>query len=335
MDDKILLAHGSGGKLQQQLINKVFLPAFSNPILNRLEDQASLNLPPGRVAFTTDSYVVNPLFFPGGNIGRLAVCGTVNDLAVGGAKPLYLSTGFIIEEGFPVSLLSDIVNSMKKAADEAEVLIVTGDTKVVEKGQADQLFINTAGVGVIPDGIIMGASSACPGDVVLVSGYIGDHGIAVMSAREGLKLQSSIASDAAPLNGMIRALIAAAPDVRVMRDPTRGGVATTLNELAQYSKVSIKISERNLPVREEVAAACEVLGFDPLYIANEGKIIAIVPQNQAQAALQALRAHHYGHHAAIIGEVTQNHPGKVYLETAIGGTRIVDMLAGAQLPRIC
>ncbi|RNC29033.1 MAG: Hydrogenase expression/formation protein HypE [Candidatus Dichloromethanomonas elyunquensis] len=335
MDDKILLAHGSGGKLQQQLINEVFLPAFDNSVLNRMEDQASLVLPPGRAAFTTDSYVVNPLFFPGGDIGRLAVCGTVNDLAVGGSKPLYLSAGFIIEEGLPVGILRDIAFSMKKAADEAGVLIVTGDTKVVEKGHADQLFINTAGIGVTPDQISIRASSAQPGDAVLVSGYIGDHEIAVMLAREGIQLKSPIKSDAVPLNGMIQVLLSAVPDVRIMRDPTRGGLATTLNELAQSSQVTIKIFEKDLPVKDEVASACEIFGFDPLYLANEGKVIVIVPQRQAKTALQALQTHHYGQQAAIIGEVTKDQPGKVYLETKIGGMRIVDMMAGGQLPRIC
>ncbi|GAW91121.1 hydrogenase expression/formation protein HypE [Calderihabitans maritimus] len=335
MEDKILLAHGSGGKLYRRLVNEVFLPAFQNPVLAKLEDQANLTVPKGNIAFTTDSYVVNPLFFPGGDIGKLAVCGTVNDLAVGGAKPLYLSVGFIIEEGFSLSSLRDIVNSMKKAAEEAGVEIVTGDTKVVEKGLADGLYINTAGIGVTREGINLSSTNAQPGDLILLSGTIGDHGIAVMAAREGLTVMSPVLSDVAPLNGMISDLIDAAPGVRVMRDPTRGGVATTLNELAAASRVSMKIYETEIPVREEVASVCEIFGFDPLYVANEGKILAVVPKDQADDALRALRQHRYGRNAAIIGEVTAGNPGKVYLETAIGGSRVIDMMAGEQLPRIC
>lgn len=335
MEDIILLSHGSGGKLSRSLVEEVFLPAFDNPCLAKLEDQASFILPPGRVAFTTDSYVVNPLFFPGGDLGRLAVCGTVNDLAVGGARPLYLSAGFIIEEGLPLGVLRQIVDSMKKAAGEACVSIVTGDTKVVERGHADKLFINTAGVGVIPGGIDLGAAYVQPGDLVLLNGFIGDHSLAVMTEREGFKLTSVIASDAAPLNGLIEVLIKAAPQVRVMRDPTRGGVAATLNELAQGAGVSIKVYEESIPVREEVAKACEIFGLDPLYAANEGKVVAIVPPGQAQSALEAMRRHPYGRDAAVVGEVMKGQPGKVFLQTAVGGSRIIDMMIGGQLPRIC
>lgn len=335
MDEKILLAHGSGGKLYHRLIKEVFLPAFHNPLLDKLEDQANFDLPSGRVAFTTDSYVVDPLFFPGGDIGRLAVSGTVNDLSVGGAQPLYLSTGFIIEEGLALNTLWEIVSSMKRTAEEAGVLIVTGDTKVVEKGHADKIFINTAGVGVIAKKVSLDTAGVLPGDAVLISGFIGDHGIAVMAAREGIQFSSPLESDAAPLNGMIDGLLKASPCVRVMRDPTRGGVATTLNEIAQASRVSMTIFEEALPVREEVQNACEIFGFDPLYVANEGKIVVIVPKDETKAALKALHGHPYGRNARLIGEVTEGRPGKVFLQTTIGGSRVVDMMAGGQLPRIC
>lgn len=335
VDDTILLGYGSGGRLYHRLLDEIIVPAFKDPILTKLEDQANFSLPQGKVAFTTDSFVVTPIFFPGGDIGKLAVCGTVNDLAVGGARPLYLSSSFIIEEGFSLGMLQNIVFSMKDAADEAGIRIVTGDTKVVEKGKADGIFINTSGIGIVPDGINIDSTSAKPGDAVILSGYIGDHGIAVMSAREKLMLDSSIISDVAPLNGMIQELLEIVPEVRIMRDPTRGGVATTLNELAQASGVSIKICEEAVPVREEVAAACEIMGFDPLYVANEGKVIVIVPREQAKTALLRLRRHPHGYQAAIIGEVTAGNPGKVFMQTSVGGLRLIDMMTGAQLPRIC
>ena len=334
MEDKILLAHGSGGKLAHELVEKNFLKALANPLLAKLDDSAVFDLS-GRLAFTTDSYVVNPIFFPGGDIGKLAVCGTVNDLAMSGAKPLYLSLSFIIEEGFQQSELNQIVDSIQKAAQEAGVKIVTGDTKVVHHGSADKLFINTGGVGIISEGVSISGSNAKPGDKVILSGTIGDHGIAVLSQREGLRFSTQLESDCAPLNGLVTEMLRVSPNIHCLRDPTRGGLATTLNELAKQSKVSIRIEEEKLPVREEVLGACEMLGFDPLYVANEGKLVAIVPAEDADNVLKAMRENHYGKDAAIIGEVRAKYPGRVVMRTCLGASRIVDMLVGDLLPRIC
>lgn len=333
--DKVLLAHGSGGRLSHDLVKEMFLPFFSNPVLEQLDDRAELNIEGRVLAFSTDSFVVNPIFFPGGDIGKLAVCGTVNDLAMGGARPLFLSAAFIIEEGLPMEALAKIIDSMEKTAAEAGVQIVTGDTKVVEKGSADRIFINTAGIGTVPAGVAISGHNARPGDKVIINGYIGDHGIAVMAERQGLQFRDGIASDCAPLNGLVEEMLKVTKDIRVLRDPTRGGVATTLNEIAGQSNVGIVLQEKNLPVRDEVIAVCELLGFDPLYVANEGKLLAIVPADQADAMVEAMHRHKYGTEARIIGEVTSEQPGKVVLRTTIGGSRIIDMLVGEQLPRIC
>jgi hydrogenase expression/formation protein HypE len=332
--DKILLAHGSGGKLAHDLVEKSFVRALANPLLDKLDDSAVFDVS-GKLAFTTDSYVVSPIFFPGGDIGKLAVCGTVNDLATSGAKPLYLSLSFIIEEGLSLSELGKIVESVQKAVTEAGVKIVTGDTKVVTRGSADKLFINTAGVGVIPEGVNVSGSNAKPGDKVLLNGTIGDHGIAVVSKREGLSFATKLKSDCAPLGGLVADMLKASPNIHALRDPTRGGLATSLNELAMQSKVSIRIEEKEIPVREEVLAACEMLGFDPLYVANEGKMIAIVPPGDADKVLAAMRKNKYGKDAAIIGEVMAENPGRVVMKTVLGSSRIVDMLVGDLLPRIC
>jgi hydrogenase expression/formation protein HypE len=334
LKDKILLAHGSGGKLAHELVEKSFLKALANPFLAKLDDSAVFNLS-GRLAFTTDSYVVSPIFFPGGDIGKLAVCGTVNDLAMSGAKPLYLSLSFIIEEGLPQSELDEIVDSVHKAAKEAGVEIVTGDTKVVHRGSADKLFINTAGVGIIPEGIDISGINARPGDKVILSGTIGDHGIAVLSQRESLRFSTHLKSDCAPLGAIVAEMLAASPNIHCLRDPTRGGLATTLNELAKQSKVSIRIEEERIPVREEVLGACEMLGFDPLYVANEGKLVAIVLPEDADKVLKAMQENYYGKDAAIIGEVRAEHPGRVVMRTCLGASRIIDMLVGDLLPRIC
>jgi hydrogenase expression/formation protein HypE len=332
--DKILLAHGSGGRLAHDLVEKSFVRALANPLLDRLDDSAVFDLS-GKLAFTTDSYVVSPIFFPGGDIGKLAVCGTVNDLATSGAKPLYLSLSFIIEEGLSLSELEKIVASVQKAVTEAGVKIVTGDTKVVTRGSADRLFINTAGVGLIPEGVDISGANAKPGDKVLLSGTIGDHGIAVVSKREGLSFATKLKSDCAPLGDLVADMLKASPNIHALRDPTRGGLATSLNELARQSKVSIRIEEKEIPVREEVLAACEMLGFDPLYVANEGKMIAIVPPGDADSVLKAMRKNKYGKKAAIIGEVMSESPGRVVMKTVLGSSRIVDMLVGDLLPRIC
>ena len=334
MKDRILLAHGSGGRLAHELVEKSFLQAFTNPILAKLDDSAVFDFS-GRLAFTTDSYVISPIFFPGGDIGKLAVCGTVNDLAMSGAQPLYLSLSFIIEEGLPQSELGQIVDSIQNTAKEAGVKIATGDTKVVNRGSADKLFINTAGIGIIPQRVDISGSNATPGDRVLLSGPIGDHGIAVLSQREGLRFSTQLESDCAPLNSLVAEMLEASPNIHCLRDPTRGGLATTLNELAKQSKVSIRIEEEKVPVREEVLAACEMLGFDPLYIANEGKLVAILSAEDADKVLKAMRENPYGKDASIIGEVRAEHPGRVVMKTCLGASRIVDMLVGDPLPRIC
>jgi hydrogenase expression/formation protein HypE len=333
--DTVLLGHGSGGTLSAELIREVFLPAFRNPVLERLDDQAMVNVNGSRLAFTTDSFVVKPLFFPGGDIGSLAVHGTVNDLAMGGAKPLFLSAAFILEEGLSMDVLGRVVRSMHDAAAAAGVAIVTGDTKVVEKGSGDELFITTSGIGELPEGVHLSANLARAGDIVLLSGTIGDHGIAILAQREGLEFESLIQSDSASLHGLVSDMLAVTRDIRCMRDPTRGGVSSALNEIAATSKVGIELIEREIPVREEVRGACEMLGLDPLYVANEGKLIAIVPPEVASDLLKAMRRNPLGENARIIGKVTAAHPGLVTMRTDLGTSRIVDMLAGDQLPRIC
>ena len=333
--DTILLGHGSGGKLSAELLRDVFLPALANPILDRLEDQASLDVNGARLAFTTDSFVVKPLFFPGGDIGSLAVHGTVNDLAMGGAQPLALSAAFILEEGFPVAELRRIAESMAQAAARVGVPVVTGDTKVVEKGSGDGVFITTSGIGLVAAGLALSASHARPGDAVILSGPVGDHGIAILTQREGLQLESTVESDSAPLHTLVKAILGVTMDVRCMRDPTRGGLASTLNEIAAQSKVGIAIEEAAIPVHDSVRGACELLGLDPLYVANEGKLVAVVPAEVAGAVVAAMRAHPQGAGAAVIGQVRGQHPGLVTMRTAFGTTRVVDMLAGDQLPRIC
>jgi hydrogenase expression/formation protein HypE len=333
-DETILLAHGSGSRLSHELIEKNFLPSLANPLLAKLDDSAVFELS-GRLAFTTDSYVVSPIFFPGGDIGKLAVCGTVNDLAMSGATPLYLSLSFIIEEGLTLSELAKIVKSIKAAAEEAGVKIITGDTKVVNRGSADKLFINTSGIGIAPEGIDISGGNAKVGDKVILSGTIGDHGIAVMSQREGLKFSVPVQSDCAPLNKLVSQMLEASSQIHCMRDPTRGGLATTLNELARQSKVGITIEEEKIPVRDGVRAACELLGFDPLYVANEGKLVAIVASSDAEKVLAKMKRNRYGTDASIIGEITDEHKGKVIMKTRLGASRIVDMLSGELLPRIC
>ncbi len=332
-EEKILLAHGSGGQLSQDLI-KSFLPDLSNPILERLDDAAVFEVS-GRLAFTTDSYTVNPIFFPGGDIGKLAVCGTVNDLAMSGARPLYLSLAFIIEEGLPVADLKKILTSIRKAATEAGVKIVTGDTKVVNQGGADRLFINTAGVGIVPEGVNISAANARPGDKIILSGTIGDHGIAVLSKREGLTFRTPVPSDCAPLGKLVADMLKASANIHALRDPTRGGLATTLNDFAAQSGVGIIIEENKIPVAPAVAAAGELLGLDPLYIANEGKLAAAVAPQDAAKILAAVKKNKYGSGAAIIGEVVGEHPGRVVMRTALGASRIVDVPVGELLPRIC
>ncbi len=336
----VTLAHGGGGKAMKDLIEEIFVRAFDNPALMPLDDQARLNMAAlaahgDRLAFTTDSYVVDPLFFPGGDIGTLAVNGTVNDLAVGGALPLYLSCAVIIEEGFAIERLREVALSMARAAREAGVAIATGDTKVVPKGACDKLFVTTAGVGVIAPGVDLGAHRAAPDDAVLVNGWLGDHGAAILAARGEFALDTPIASDCAALHRLVARLLEAAPDTRFIRDPTRGGVATVLNEIALASQVAIEIDENATPLREAVRGFCEILGLDPLYLANEGKIVAVVPPAQSEAALAALRGDPLGRHAAVIGRVRCGEPGRVTMRTAFGGQRIVDMLVGEQLPRIC
>ena len=338
-DATVLMGHGSGGQMTKRLIDEIFLEAFDAPELHAGNDAGVGELPAtGRIALSTDSFVVTPQFFPGGDIGRLAVCGTVNDVATSGAHVRYLSCGFILEEGYPLDDLRTIARSMAEAAREAGVRIVTGDTKVVERGSADGVYINTTGVGEVPAGICLSAGACTPGDVILVSGTLGDHGIAIMSQREGLAFDTDIVSDAAPLNHLIAAVMQAAPRTRCFRDPTRGGLASTLNEFAEASRVAIEIDEDAVPVRPAVRGACEMLGYDPLQVANEGKMVAVVPEQEATAALEAMRRTRYGEQAAIIGRVRELDRGRephVRVRTGWGATRILDMLVGEQLPRIC
>jgi hydrogenase expression/formation protein HypE len=339
--DRILLGHGSGGGLTADLISRLFLPGFSNATLSALEDQATLTLHSAagtrapRIAFTTDSFVVRPLFFPGGDIGKLAVHGTVNDLAVGGAKPLFLSAAFILEEGLPLADLQRIVASMRTACDDAGVMLVTGDTKVVDRGKGDGVFITTSGIGIVPDGRSLSISNAKVGDCILVSGTLGDHGIAIMSLREGIEFETVLESDTAPLTDLVRVMLEAAPSIRCMRDPTRGGLSSSLNELAVASNVGVELQQSAIPLKPEVRGACEMLGLDPMYVANEGKLIAVTPPEDAQRVLDAMRAHPLGRNAAIVGRVVEGHRGMVVLKSLVGGARVVTMLAGEQLPRIC
>ena len=340
-NEKILLDHGSGGKISHSMFSDMILPIFNNKELAKQDDGAVLDIlqdmdiPNGRIAFSTDSYVVDPIFFPGGNIGDLAVNGTVNDVAMCGAIPLYISVGLIIEEGFAQKELEIILKSMADAAKKAGVKIVTGDTKVVPRGKADKIFINTSGIGLIPKGVDVSGSRAKLGDKIIISGTIADHGITILSTREGLKFDSGIQTDSAPLNKMVQSIVGSNLDVHVLRDPTRGGLGTTLNEIASQSDVGITIFEQSLPIQGAVQGTCELLGFDPLYIANEGKLIAFVSEKNAHKVLEIIKQDEFGKNAVIIGEVTDKKPGKVFLETSIGGSRIIDMLTGEQLPRIC
>ncbi|MFI5371400.1 MAG: hydrogenase expression/formation protein HypE [Candidatus Eisenbacteria bacterium] len=332
----VLLAHGGGGRLTQMLIERLFAAAFANPVLGELHDGAVLTLPPGRLAVTTDSFVVSPRFFPGGDIGSLAVHGTVNDLAMCGATPFALTAGFVLEEGLAMEELWRIVCSMAAAAAAAAVPVVTGDTKVVDRGKGDGVFINTTGLGIVRDGIVIAPQRARGGDLVLVNGPIAEHGIAILSVREGLEFESPVRSDSAALHGLVAAVLDAAGDgVHVLRDPTRGGVSSALNEIAQAARTGILLEETAIPIAEPVRGACEILGLDPLYVANEGKVLAIVAPGRADAALAAMRAHPLGREAAVIGRVVDEHPGRVFMKSRIGGTRVVDMLSGEQLPRIC
>lgn len=332
---EIVLAHGSGGKLSRQLIEKMILPQFRNELLEPLHDGAIFSLNGESVAFSTDSYVVNPIFFPGGDIGELAIYGTVNDLAMCGAKPLFLSAGFILEEGTPMENFWRVVQSMREASEAAGVKLVTGDTKVVDRGKADKIFINTSGIGIIPKGVNIHPARAQVGDKIIVSGAIAVHGIAIMSVREGLEFETEIASDTAPLHKLVAAVLNAKIDIHVLRDPTRGGVTSALTEIAQIAKVGMLLDEALIPISEEVKGACEILGLDPLYVANEGKLLAIVSSSEAGRALATIKSNALGKDAAIIGKITANHPGLVMMKTRVGGTRVVDMLSGEQLPRIC
>lgn len=339
-EKRITLAHGSGGKAMRELVEQLFVTEFNNPLLTALEDQAVVPLDElqrqgARLAFTTDSYVVNPLFFPGGSIGELAVHGTINDLAMSGARPLFLSCAMILEEGLSIETLGEVVNRMKHAAQEAGVAIVTGDTKVVERGAADKLFVNTAGIGMIKHHVTISATRAGPGDVVITNGYIGDHGIAILLARNELALESSVESDTQPLHELVQVMVSVCPDIHCLRDATRGGIATVLNEFAASSNVGIHLSEAAIPLHETVRGACEILGLDPLYLANEGKLVAVVPREHADAVIEAMRRHPAGRDSAIIGEVKTAPQGAVVMATAFGGMRVVDTLIGDQLPRIC
>ena len=333
--DKILLDHGSGGKISHHLTRDILLPIFDNPILTQLNDGAIFDLEGVRLAFSTDSYTVDPIFFPGGNIGDLAINGTINDVAMCGAKPVYLSAGLIIEEGLAMADLDRILTGMGAAAEKAGVKVVTGDTKVVPRGAVDKIFINTSGIGLIPEKVNIASHHAKPGDQIILSGTIADHGITILTQREGLSFETDLTSDTVPLNLMVDQMLAVSKEIHVLRDPTRGGVGTALNEITEKSDVGIKIYEERIPLKKEVAAACELLGFDPLYLANEGKLLAFVAEENSDAVLSAITANPYGKDATVIGEVIEDHIGKVIMETKIGGSRIVDMLAGEQLPRIC
>jgi hydrogenase expression/formation protein HypE len=335
MKDTILLDHGSGGKASHHLIKDLVLPAFDNPVLNRLDDGAVVTVGEQRLAFSTDSYVVDPIFFPGGCIGDLAVNGTVNDIAMCGAKPLFLSAGLIIEEGFSMQELGEIIKNMAVAAKNADVTLVTGDTKVVPKGAADKIFINTSGIGQPLTNADISGSNAQPGDKIILSGSIADHGVTILMQREGLRFEAAIQSDTAPLNSMVEQMLVVSDEVHVLRDPTRGGVGTTLNEIALQSHIGIKIYEDQIPVKAAVAGLCELLGLDPLYVANEGKLLACVSARHAESVLAVVRESPFGQEACIIGEVAADFPGQVFMQTRIGGRRIVDMLTGEQLPRIC
>lgn len=336
----IVMGHGGGGKLSAELVENIFLPAFANDVLAGLGDSATVDLAQTagadvRLAFSTDSFVVKPLFFPGGNIGDLAVNGTVNDVAMSGARPIVLSAGFIVEEGFPISDLARIANTMGRAAREAGVALVTGDTKVVNRGAGDGVYVNTSGIGVIPSGVRIGPDRARPSDVVIVSGEIGLHGVAIMSVREGIEFESVVETDSAPLAGLVADILEVTKDIRVLRDPTRGGLASTLNEIARASGVGVEYSEQKLPVPPSVRGACELLGLDPVYVANEGKLVAVVPRDVADAVLERMQAHPLGRQAVAIGEIVETHPTMVVAKTGIGGSRVVDMQIGEQLPRIC
>ena len=329
------MTHGSGGRAMAQLIEQLFVKHLDNDLLRQGNDQATFDVSAGRMVMSTDGHVISPLFFPGGDIGSLSVHGTVNDVAMSGARPLYLAAGFILEEGFPLADLERIVISMAQAANNAGVPVVTGDTKVVERGKGDGVFITTTGVGVVPEGVEVSGDRAKPGDAILLSGTLGDHGVAIMSSRENLEFETSIESDSAALHTMVADMVAVAPSIRCLRDPTRGGLATTLNELARQSGVGMKLQESAIPIKPEVKAACELLGLDPLYVANEGKLICISPQEDAQKLLETMRAHPLGKEASIIGEVIEDENSMVQMETSFGGSRIVDWLVGEQLPRIC
>ena len=334
-DGAVDMTHGSGGRAMAQLIDELFVKHFDNELIRQANDQAAFQVPAGRMVMSTDGHVISPLFFPGGDIGSLSVHGTINDVAMSGAKPLYLSAGFILEEGFPLADLERVVISMAQAASKAGVPVVTGDTKVVEKGKGDGIFITTTGIGIVPDGVEISGDRACPGDAILVSGTIGDHGVAIMSTRENLTFETTLESDSAALHTLVADMVAAVPQIHCLRDPTRGGLATTLNELARQSGVGMKLQESRIPITPAVSAACELLGLDPLYIANEGKLICICPPQDAERLLAVMQVHPLGESAAIIGEVTEDPLGFVQMETGFGGSRVVDWLAGEQLPRIC
>jgi hydrogenase expression/formation protein HypE len=333
--DRIMMAHGSGGKISHELISDFFLPKFDNEILKKLDDSAVFKIKGNRLAFTTDSYVINPIFFPGGDIGKLAIFGTVNDISMSGAVPLYISVGFVLEEGFLISDLEKILKSMKSAAKQAKVLIVCGDTKVVEKGSADKIFINTSGLGVIENGINISGENAKVGDLIIINGSIGDHGIAVISERGQFEFEIQIKSDCAPLSDLVQHMLSYTKNINVLRDPTRGGIATSLNEIAKKSKVSIEVRENKIRVKKAVIGACEMLGFDPMYVANEGKLIAIVSKKDAYGLLNHMKKHPLAKDSEIIGEVTEDKAGRVTMKTLIGSTRILDMMVGELLPRIC